>query len=249
MQRSVSSTLDVIRATSLATNQAGSASYFAPDSLAKGKEHGLDGFRFYVLGRGGVLGDVEPAVVTSAFAYFHPATIDKIWNSAKERVEPRAAAALYSECCAEFGRARLSGIETSVLDAYVDAAEAVVAATDVAGLALYAGWAAEPRVDDAQGRAMQLIALLRELRGSAHIVALVASGLAAPIAHAIKRPDDTATFGWDPAPEIGPDDRDRYDAAEALTDQILVSSHLDLTDAQAEALTAGTAAIAHALGS
>jgi hypothetical protein len=34
----------------------GSVFYFVPETAARGKELGLDGFRFYVLGRGGVLG-------------------------------------------------------------------------------------------------------------------------------------------------------------------------------------------------
>jgi uncharacterized membrane protein len=240
-------TIELIQAISPATNSLGAAFYFHPATLAKGKEQGLDGFRFYVLGRGGVLGDVEASVVTSAFAYFHPNTVEKIWNSAKEKMAPRAAAALYGECCADLGRSKLSSIENAVLDGYVDAAEAVVAATDVAGLALYAGWAAEPRVDDAAGRAMQLLALLRELRGSAHIVALLASGVAAPVAHVIKRPDDATTFGWDPAPEIGPDDPVKCEAAESLTDRLLVPSYGGLTDEQAAALVAGTEAIGAAL--
>lgn len=239
--------MELIQNISPATNLMGSAFYFHPDTLAKGKEQGLDGFRFYVLGRGGVLGDVEPAVITSAFAYFHPATIDKIWTSAKEKMAPRAAAALYNECCAEMGRAKLASIDAAVLDGYVDAAEAVVAATDVAGLSLYAGWSAEPRADDAPARAMQLVALLRELRGSAHIAALLASGVPAPVAHAVKRPDDVATFGWDPAPEIGPDDPAKCEAAETITDEILVMSYGGLTDDQAAALVAGTEAIGAAL--
>jgi len=241
-------TIELIQTISPATNQHGAAFYFHPATLAKGKEHGLDGFRFYVLGRGGVLGDVEPAVVTSAFAYFHPATIDKIWTSAKEKMAPRAAASLYNQCCGDVGRSAFASIDSAVLDAYIEAAEAVVAATDVAGLSLYAGWAAEPRSDDAPAAAMQLVALLRELRGSAHIVALLASGVSARVAHAIKRPEDVATFGYETAPEIGPEDPAAYEAAEALTDRLLVPSYEGLSDTQADALVAGTEAIGAALG-
>ena len=66
----------------------GSAFYFDPATVAKGKELGLDGFRFYFLGRGGVLGDVEPRVVQAAFGYFEPRLIAKIWDSARERMPP-----------------------------------------------------------------------------------------------------------------------------------------------------------------
>lgn len=238
-------TLDLIQAISPTTNTAGSAFYFDGATLAKGKEAGLDGFRFYVLGRGGVLGDVNSAVITSAFAYFHPATIAKIWDSAKERMAPRAASALYQQCCADLGSAKLSVIDG--LEAYNDAAEAVVAATELSGLSLFAGWSAEPRSADPAARAMQLMALLRELRGDAHIIALRASGVAAPVAHALKRPDETATFGWDPAPTPGPDDAANCAAAEELTSQLLVPSYAGLTDAQAAALLAGTEAIGAAL--
>ena len=238
-------TLELIQAISPTTNKAGSAFYFDPATLGKGKEQGLDGFRFYVLGRGGVLGDVEAEVITSAFAYFHPGLVNKIWNSAKEKMAPRAAATLYNRCAADLGSAKLSGIDG--LGAYNEAAEAVVAATDLAGLSLFAGWAAEPRSDDPAARAMQLIALLRELRGSVHIVALVASGVPAPVAHAVKRPDEVATFGWDPAPVIGADDAAKCEAAEALTDQLLIPSYSGLSDEQAAALLAGTEAIGAAL--
>lgn len=238
-------TLELINAVSQTTNTAGAAYYFSPATLAKGKEAGLDGFRFYVLGRGGVLGDVESSVITSAFAYFHPATVDKIWNSAKEKMEPRAAAALYNQCCADLGSAKLAGVEG--LEAYNEAAEAVVAATELSGFSLFAGWSAEPRSEDPAARAMQLIALLRELRGDAHVVALRASGVSAPVAHAMKRPDDVATFGWDPAPAIGADDPANYEAAEALTSQLLVPSYEGLTEAQVAALVFGTEAIGAAL--
>ncbi|MEZ5230551.1 MAG: hypothetical protein R2710_28945 [Acidimicrobiales bacterium] len=56
----------VISATAGPTGNVGAAFYFHPDTLAKGKELGLDGMRFYILGRGGVLGDAESDVVASA---------------------------------------------------------------------------------------------------------------------------------------------------------------------------------------
>ena len=46
---------DIMRTIAEPTGPIGSAFYFHPDTMARGKELGLDGFRFYVLGRGGVL--------------------------------------------------------------------------------------------------------------------------------------------------------------------------------------------------
>ena len=224
----------------------GSAFYFDPATVARGKEHGLDGFRFYILGRGGVLGDVEPRVIVSAFGYFHPAVIERMWTTARAKVEPREAGRLYLDCCREFGRAHLSGV--AGLDAFCEAAAAVNAAADPAGLALYAGISAEPLADDLAARAMQLVTVLRELRGSAHLVAVVASGLAPNVAHYLRRPNDYATFGWgETAPEVTDEDRARHARAEQLTDQLVLPAYSVVDAAGADALVSGLKGIEAAL--
>jgi hypothetical protein len=68
------------------------------------------------------------------------------------------------------------------LEPFAAAAEKVVLAANPAGLALFAGLAAEPLPEDLPGRAMQLLAVLRELRGSTHLVAVVASGMSPKVA-------------------------------------------------------------------
>lgn len=123
---------ELIAATSGPIGSIGSAFYFIPETLAVGKARGLDGFRWYVLGRGGVLGDVESGVVTAAFGYFHPNLVDKLWASAKVVIPPREAGALYHECAAEFGRRKFS--EVAGLAEYCAAAEKVIAAADRDGL-------------------------------------------------------------------------------------------------------------------
>jgi hypothetical protein len=238
---------ELISATSPAIASLGGSFYFQPATLARGKEMGLDGFRFYFLGRGGVLGDVEPAVVTSAFGYFEPALVARMWTSGKEIVAPRAAGAAYVEACREHGRAHLGDVEG--LDEFCAAAGAVVAAQHPAGLALFAGWAAEPLPDDAPGKAMQLVTTLREMRGGVHLLAVVTSGLSAQKAHFIKRPDDYKTFGYDAdsPPEVTETDRERYDRAGRLTDDLLVPAYSSLDEAGVAAFRAGVAAIEAAL--
>jgi hypothetical protein len=237
---------ELLNATSPIIGKAGAAFYFHPNTLARGKEIGLDGFRLYMLGRGGVLGDVEADVVASAFGYFHRALVARIWTTARERFpNPREAARIYFQCCADLGRSALANVDG--LEAFCAAAEAVIAATDLAALSLYAGIATLPRVDDLPGRALQLVAVLRELRGSAHLLAVVASGLAPAVAHAIKRPNDTKTFGWDPSPAWTEADRAALDAAEALTDRLLFAPYGGLDTTASAAFLAGTTAIGRAL--
>ena len=227
----------------------GSAFYFTPETVAAGKAVGLDGFRFYFLGRGGVLGDVESPVIASAFGYFKPALVDKMWTSARERYPAREASRLYFGCCQDHGRAHLGGVEG--LSGFCEGAQALVtkAMEDPAGLALFAGWAAEPLPEDLPGRAMQLVSVLRELRGSAHLIAVKASGLPSPVAHAIKRPNDVTVFGWadGEVPEPTDGDRRALDLAEELTDRLLEPVFASLDGEEASAFLHGLDAIKAAL--
>ena len=75
---------DVIHAVAGKTADIGSSFYFQPETVASARELGLDGFRFYFLGRGGVLGDVDADVVHSAFGYFHPSVVARMWDSAMD---------------------------------------------------------------------------------------------------------------------------------------------------------------------
>jgi len=199
----------------------GAAFYFVPETLERGKQLGLDGFRYYVLGRGGVLGDVEPAVVSSAFGYFNPKVITEIWTSAAAILPPREAGRAYMACAAEHGRRHLGAVDG--LDRLCAALEAVDEAADNAGLALYAGVSAEPRAEDLPGRTMQLLAVLREWRGSAHLLAVRAVGLEPRVAHFMRRPEFYAVFGWseDDPPPVTDADRAALDEVDRLTDRIL----------------------------
>jgi hypothetical protein len=225
----------------------GWAFYFVPETFARGEELGLDGISFYVMGRGGVLGDVEYPVIASAFGFFNPTLVESMWDAGRAKVAPRDAGHAYMECCAAFGRSRFADVEG--LDAFCRAAGAVNDAADAFGLALYSGIVAEPLADDEPARAMQLVTILREFRGSAHIVALRASGVEARMAHHIFRPNDAALFGWseDDAPVITEEDRLRWKEAEALTDRLVLPAYSVLDDTGRTSLMAGLDAMERAL--
>jgi hypothetical protein len=223
----------------------GAKFYFLPETVAKGKELGLDGFRFYFLGRGGVLGDVEAPVIQSAFGYFEPQLVRKLWDSGRERISgsPRDIGRLYVEISRDFGRRHFA--EVADLDGFCAAAEQVVAAANPAGLALFAGLAAEPLPEDGPGRAMQLVTVLRELRGSVHLLAVVAVGVSPRVAHYFRRPNDMAAFGYGEAdiPTLTDEDRASMAEADALTDRIMAGFFAVLDEPGRQALAAG----AHAL--
>lgn len=211
---------------------AGSSFYFTPETIERGQAFGLDRGPFYFIGRGGVLGDVDHAVVSSAFGYFNPAVVERVWNAARQQIAPRTAGALYHECCADHGRRTLAGV--AGLDEFNAAASKVLAAADADSLALFAGINAEPRVSDAPGLALQLIAVLREFRGSAHLVALRAVGLNSKIAHLVKRPEMARGFGWSDAdmPTVTPEITSALAEAEVFTDRIVLPAFAVLDTAE-----------------
>ena len=187
-------------------------------------------------------------MVASAFGYFNPEVVDALWTLGTGSTSPPARRpGSTSTARPSSDGACSTGIEG--LDAMVAAADAVNEAADPVGLALYSGYRGELLVDDVPGRAMQLVTVLRELRGSAHLIALRASGVDARTAHFIKRPGDGPMFGWpaDFMPEISDGQRAAADAAEALTDDLVRPAYAALDEAGAAALVRGLDDMAVAL--
>jgi hypothetical protein len=217
----------------------GSAFYFVPETLERGKALGLDGFRFYFLGRGGVLGDVEAPVVKSAFGYFESGLLATMWDSARETVSPRDAARAFIEAAHAYGQAHFAG--QADLAEFCQAAETMVAACDPTALPLFAGVAAEPLPDDLAARAVHLTMVLREFRGSAHLLSVVASGVDPLVAHYFRRPDDFQLFGYqaEEVPELTTEIRERLAQADALTDTLCLPAYAAVDAHGREAILVG----------
>jgi hypothetical protein len=225
----------------------GAAYYFIPETMAAGKEIGLGGMEFYVQGRAGQMGSTHPDAVSAAFGYFKPALLKSILDAARAKVDPLAAGSAHLTSCANLGRAKLADLPQ--LNELVAILEKVNNAADPDGLALYAAIRSEQLADDAPGRLMQLIAILREFRGSAHLIALRAAGVSSPTAHAIKRPDMWKQFGYseEEMPKITDDIRKAMDKAEEITDRIVEPAYAVLNEAERTALVDGLLAVKTAL--
>jgi hypothetical protein len=185
-------------------------------------------------------------VVHAAFGYFNPGLVAKMWSTAAEKVAPRDAARQYLACGHRLARRVLDGIDG--LDAYAAAAGAIIDAVDDSALSLFAGLRAEEVPSDAPAAAFHQAMVLRELRGSVHLVAVAAVGLPSVVAHQIKRPNDVQSFGW-PEDIAAPTDEQRaaLDRAEEITNDMLAPAFAVLDDAGAEALIAGIDAMHAAL--
>ena len=240
---SMTTMMDSVRALTQPVGNLGGMWLLHPEVLQAGREAGYpNGYAYYVTGRGGVLGDVDAGVVSSAFGFFEPGLVRKMWQAGVAVEGARAAGARYTAACAQFGRTRLAGFAgASRLAALADR---VASEVDATGLALFAGWRAEPRPDDVEARAFLLMHVLRELRGSVHVVAVVADGLHPREAVlASGGPALAKQFGWsEPYPDVAPAAKA---AAEALTDTILCGLYAAVvTDEEAAELVTLVAALA-----
>jgi len=225
----------------------GSAFYFVPETMEAGKAIGLGGMEFYVQGRGGQMGDTAPEAVAAAFGYFKPSLVKSVLDAAQEKITPRAAGAAHLEACAALGRAKLAAIPN--IEALAAVLGKINDAADPEGLALYAAIRTETLATDAPGRAMQLIAVLREFRGSAHLVALRAVGLKSSVAHYMKRPDMWKMFGYtdEDAPEVDDSVHRKLEEAERITDFIVEPAFAVLDDNEQQVLIDGLEAVKTAL--
>lgn len=209
--------LEAVTAIARPIGSIGSRFMFDPSTYADAAAHGYAGLDFYVTGRGGVLGDVDASVVAAAFGFFDEDMVRTLWEQGCAVDGAPAAAERFSDACAAWGRAHF-GPDV----AYGELRELAVAAADAcsaAALPLFAGWRSMPRAADDTGAACQALNVLRELRGGAHLVAVVAAGV--PPLHAVLAtggPANADLFGHSaPYPDV-------EDAAASLLD---VEVHTD----------------------
>ncbi len=222
----------------------GAVHYFHEVTREVADELGLDLFRFYFCGRGGVLGNVDAAVVQAGFGYFNPKLLEKMWITGAQRCPVTEAAAAQMQVIYRIGEEGLGDVE-GLGDAADHLAE-VTSAVDSAALGLFAGFQALEQPDSAAARFMHQVVLMRELRGSVHLAALAAAGCPSRVAHQLKRPNDGDMFGWTEAVEVSEADREAYEKAGTLTDAAMVR-HVSVISDDARAQAAGVAAqaVAH----
>ncbi len=145
--------------------------------------------------------------------------------------------ARYVEVCRAWGRSRYAGLAEA--DRLADLLERVARAADPAGWPLFAAWRDQPLPDDGPGRVVQLLHVLREHRGSAHLGAVRAAGLR-PLEAIVAGdggPGNAAFFGWsDPLPEVTGELRARLARAEEVTDAQVGPAYAVLDDRERDDL-------------
>lgn len=213
-----------------AVNTLGGAFTEDPKTLRRARELGLSGWAFYIAGRGGALGEVQPDTVAAAMGFIAPEAVTDGWDVARRFATPgELAGHNLAECC-RWGAEHLGTVPK--VDELIELAEQIVVNADAAGLPLFAAWRAMPVPNDGAGaRAAMLLHLLREHRGGAHLIAVRAAGLS-PLEAIIGGPDGESgavAFGWPPPfPPVGPLIRRRI-TAEAITNRLVGEAYSVLT--------------------
>lgn len=214
--------------------------------FAKGAELGLDPWAWYHVGRGGVLGDCDPAAVVAAFGFFNPVVQVKAWNKGIAAVAPRKASELYAAECAAFGTRRFAEVADAgrladLLTTALDSASAMA-------LPVFAGWRTLLHAyDGATGPERLALALqaAREHRGGSHLVAVAGYGVDPLQALVSGRngPPNAAFFAWpEPYPDPEPG-KEKMAAAERVTNAMVAPAFAVLSDEERDELTAGLRAL------
>jgi hypothetical protein len=210
---------------------------------------GLTFFEFYILGRAGVLGPAEAAVVCAELGILNPEAVETAWTSAAATVAPMEAALAYAECARTWGRARLGGL--AVVAEVLPLAETLVDAVAVDGLPIVRGWRDLKRPPDPEGRLAQLLQTLREFRGRVHLLALADVGLG-PVEAIVTGPDGperAGLLGWaEPFPDPEPLRAARA-RVEERTDELAAQPFTVLSASERERFAAGMQEILTAIRS
>ena len=228
--------LDVARRLGPPVQELGEGFMVDPATRAAGRALGYPGWPFYFAGRAGVLGPASAAVVAAALAFFPQPFVRAQWDIALSIGPIEQAVSAYAASCRRWGREHLDGVRG--LGRLCALGSRVIDGASRIGRPLFAGWAAvelPDGPDDDPGRAAQLLHVLRELRGGAHVLAIAASGLD-PLTAVLIDPesgvDGARYFRWpQPFRTPTPDDRRRWAEAVRRTDA-LVAAELRVLDAR-----------------
>jgi Helix-turn-helix family len=216
--------LAAVQSTSVPIHDIGTAIYLSSDVFAWAGEWGWSNpFAFYFAGRGGMLGEVTPDVVSSALGWFCPDAVRAMFTEGAAVAGARAAAERMAEAHAKWGDKYYAGVDG--LEQKTAVSEEVVNGLEGSAIPLFVGWRQAAKSRTAAGRAAQLMQMLREWRGGLHLVATTAVGLSPLEAILTNEGEGQAKFfGWsEPFADVSAI-KAKHDEAEAMTDRLCAAS-------------------------
>jgi hypothetical protein len=190
------------------------------------------GEEYWIVGRGGALGDVDYEIAAAAIAFVAPESVRAAWEHLPSGMTPGQVAETYAARCTGWGTDALAVFEPARMERLDRLGRRVADGASPALGVLFAAWRAVAPPDDVGGRATLTMQVLREMRGAAHIIAIQACGLTpveAILASPAPAPRSGAPWaehlGW-PGPFRDPEEiRGARREAERMTTEI-IAAHL-----------------------
>jgi hypothetical protein len=162
--------------------------YFAGGVRPAGIALGLRGFWMtYFAFRAAPLGAVPAAVVSAAFAGFHPDMVAKALPDAWSRTTPEAC--IKARADVSTAALREAGVDDEACERAARMLAPVAAAADPTGRPLFAANSALLPPGEPVSRLWQLATTLREHRGDGHVATLVTEGITGLQAHLLQVAD------------------------------------------------------------
>lgn len=150
-----------------------------PDTERYGREVlGLDRPRqFWVVGRAGVMGECTADVAAGELAFHSREHVADAWDNLPDGLDHFAVAEHYAGRVAEWGERVISAFDPERMERLDRLGRRVIEAAPACLGGIFTGWRAMPRPDSVGARVAMTTHILREMRGAAHINAIVAVGI------------------------------------------------------------------------
>jgi hypothetical protein len=226
--------------------------YFSRQAIARGEAIGIDVISLYGAGRASMLGGVDPETADAIFYFFKPGVIAAVVARGRGLASEDAIAAAHLGAADDYAEDAFAAVDSATLGAFTDAVGALAATVPSGSWPLFDGYRSAPTAPTAAGRAYRAAILLRELRGGVHTDAVKGTGLSPVTACQFNRRDlanfKMHGFSEEDLVEYTPEIEAQKAAAEAATTAQIAALFAPLSQAQLEAIVAGTKALVAALG-
>lgn len=183
----------------------------APETLAYGEQVlGLTRPRqFQIVGRAGVLGSCPAEVAVGALAFHGDAAVFEAWNNLPDGIDHRTISEHYASRITDWGERVISTFDDDRMERLDRYGRRILDAAPACLGSIFAGWRAMSIPAELGGRVAMTTHVLREMRGAAHVNAIVCAGLT---------PVDAMIASTNVPPRTGPEYAERMGFAPPFRD-------------------------------
>ncbi|MEZ5226300.1 MAG: hypothetical protein R2710_06390 [Acidimicrobiales bacterium] len=142
--------------------------------VAVGMRSGND---FWIVGRAGVMGDCTAETATAVLGFKEPSSVAAAWAAIPEHLSPSMVAAEYAGRVLAWGDAELARFDPERMERLHLLGRRIIDAAPASLGAIFEGWRRMPQGETYGQRVAMTTQTLREMRGAAHLVAILSVGL------------------------------------------------------------------------